>query len=146
MCKASCSKIIESLYFKRGLGITGDVPPGLPEPRTAAAHAAGTAGTAGTAGRAQASPALLPSHGWEGMLQPFYVLLSPRPVAVNSWDAASGWAVRGEVPVVAGGSCLTWAGSLCVVPLTARCSRNAWAGLACKYLGSLYPVSIPSEN
>lgn len=47
MCKASCSKIIESLYFKRGRGVLCAFPPGLPEIRTAATHAPASAGFAG---------------------------------------------------------------------------------------------------
>lgn len=60
MCKASCSKIIEALYFKRGLGITGAPLPGLPEIRTAAAQARGTAGLA------RASPVPASRPGWWG--------------------------------------------------------------------------------
>lgn len=114
-----------SLYILRGgLGLTGTFPPGLPEIRTAAARAAGTAGTAGTAGLPR--PFLsFPGRGWEGRLQPFHaLLLSAGPVAVESWDLASGLAVRGEVPAVAP-RVLPF---LCAVLLAARCFWEQGSG------------------
>lgn len=108
-----------SLYILRGgLGLTGTFPPGLPETRTAAARAAGPAGLP--------RPFLsLPGRGWEGMPQSFHaLLLSPGPVAVESWDLASGLAVRGEVPTVA----LRVLPFLCVVLLTARCFWEQGSG------------------
>lgn len=92
MCKASCSKIIESLYFKRGAR----------KHRRVSARASGNPHSCCPCHwhrwhhwPARASP--VASRPWLGGVAPALPCptVVPGPVAVDSWDFASGLAVRG---------------------------------------------------
>lgn len=139
MCKASCSKIIESLYFKRATRNHSASPPGSrnPAPRTAAAHGLAPRPRPGRSRSCSQRPAPRRADGCSGSS----VARCPQgwrlPILGTS-PLACLFEVR--CPRWPGGSCLSW-----IVPFPAGCSwklcsRNGWAGLAWKRLGSLPPL------
>lgn len=146
MCKASCSKIIESLYFKRGTRNHGHLPARASGNPHSCCPCPGTVASPGPLHSCLLAVAVCSSPSMpRGCPQRWPWSVAREQVAVNSWDFASGLAVWGEVPAVAVRVQLFLELAICVLSswcqvLLEAGSKDGWAGLVCIYVGSLPPL------